>query len=48
MPPKNCDKHLDESVAMESVAAMVRILCSDAGRDITGSVLPIDGGWTAA
>lgn len=35
-------------VAMESVAAMIRFLCSDAGRDITGSVLPIDGGWTAA
>ncbi len=35
-------------VAMESVAAMVRFLCGEAGRDITGSVLPIDGGWTAA
>lgn len=35
-------------VAMESVAAMIRFLCSDAGQDITGSVLPIDGGWTAA
>lgn len=35
-------------VAMESVAALIRFLCSDAGQDITGSVLPIDGGWTAA
>lgn len=35
-------------VALESVAAMVRFLCSDSGRDITGSALHIDGGWTAA
>src|SRR5215469_3273690 len=32
-------------VAAESVAAMVTFLCGPAGRDITGAVLPIDGGW---
>lgn len=35
-------------VAMESVAAMVMLLCSPAGADITGAMLPVDGGWTAA
>jgi 3-hydroxybutyrate dehydrogenase len=32
----------------EDVGAMVAFLCSPAGRDITGTVLPIDGGWSAA
>jgi 3-hydroxybutyrate dehydrogenase len=32
---------------IEQVAAFVLFLCSDAAENITGSVLPIDGGWTA-
>lgn len=35
-------------VEMESVAAMAALLCSPAGNDITGAILPVDGGWTAA
>lgn len=35
-------------VSMDNVAALVTFLCSEAGRDITGATLPIDGGWTAA
>jgi 3-hydroxybutyrate dehydrogenase len=32
---------------IEQVAAFVLFLCSPAADNITGSVLPIDGGWTA-
>lgn len=35
-------------VALESVAALIVFLCSPAGADMTGTVLPIDGGWHAA
>jgi 3-hydroxybutyrate dehydrogenase len=35
-------------VAMESVAALAAFLCGPGGRDITGAVLPIDGGWSAS
>lgn len=34
-------------IAVEQVAALVLFLCSDQADAITGSVLPIDGGWTA-
>jgi 3-hydroxybutyrate dehydrogenase len=34
-------------VAPESVAALLVFLCSSAGQDITGTTLPIDGGWQA-
>jgi 3-hydroxybutyrate dehydrogenase len=29
------------------VAALMVFLCTDDARDITGAVLPIDGGWSA-
>jgi 3-hydroxybutyrate dehydrogenase len=35
-------------VRLEDVGAMVAFLCSPAGRDITGAVIPIDGGWSVA
>lgn len=34
-------------VALESVGAMAVFLCSPAGDDITGTTIPIDGGWNA-
>ena len=34
-------------VRPEDVAASVVYLCGEAARDITGTVLPIDGGWLA-
>jgi 3-hydroxybutyrate dehydrogenase len=35
-------------VEADRVAAMVAFLCGPAGEDITGTAIPIDGGWSAA
>ena len=35
-------------VSVEEVAALAVFLCSDAARSITGAILPMDGGWSAA
>ena len=34
-------------VTIEQVAGYAVFLCSDTASSITGSILPIDGGWTA-
>jgi 3-hydroxybutyrate dehydrogenase len=35
-------------IAPERVAALVAMLCGPSGADITGSAIPIDGGWSAS
>ncbi|HZP18768.1 MAG TPA: 3-hydroxybutyrate dehydrogenase [Bauldia sp.] len=37
-----------EFVTVEQVGALAAYLCSDAAKQITGALLPMDGGWTAA
>ncbi len=37
-----------EFVTVEQVAALALFLCQDAAKSITGAILPMDGGWTAA
>lgn len=36
-----------EFVTVEQVAALAVFLCQDSAANITGALLPIDGGWTA-
>ena len=38
---------IKELLEPEQVASFVKFLCSDAASSITGSVLSMDGGWTA-
>lgn len=35
-------------INMNSVAALASFLCTAAAADITGALLPVDGGWTAS
>jgi 3-hydroxybutyrate dehydrogenase len=34
-------------VTVEELSAVVNFLCTDNARSITGTTLPVDGGWTA-
>jgi len=34
-------------VTVEELTALVNFLCTDNARSITGTALPVDGGWTA-
>lgn len=36
-----------EFVTVDELAALTLFLCSDAARQITGTTLQMDGGWTA-
>jgi 3-hydroxybutyrate dehydrogenase len=35
-------------VGIEQLSALALFLCSDAAQNITGALLPVDGGWTAS
>ena len=35
-------------IQKEEVAALAVFLCSDAAKNITGALINMDGGWTAA
>jgi 3-hydroxybutyrate dehydrogenase len=41
------DQPTKQFVAVDEIGALVRHLCSDDARSITGACLSIDGGWTA-
>jgi 3-hydroxybutyrate dehydrogenase len=38
---------LEEFSTPEQIGALAAFLCSDAARTMTGTALPVDGGWTA-
>ncbi len=40
--------YIKEFVSVKQIAALALFLCSDEARTITGTSLPIDGGWTAS
>ena len=42
------DKPTGRFVEPDSVSDLMLLLCGPAGRDMTGAVLPVEGGWLAA
>lgn len=38
---------IKDFVAVKDLASLATFLCSDAGRMITGTAIPVDGGWSA-
>src|SRR5262249_4314193 len=47
-PPLAGNQPTGRLTVPDGVAALMVFLCGPEGRDITGAVLPIDGGWSAA
>lgn len=47
-PPRRQEPFRPHRRGPSAVGAMAAFLCGEAGRDITGTALPMDGGWSAA
>ena len=41
-------QHTKEFVGLKELADLTVFLCGTGGKSITGTALPVDGGWTAA